>query len=236
VSALQHARDHLRDLIVTVDQLAASLLPGTARPWRASTISAARRAELDAEAHLERVERSGIAPGESLAPYSLEISDLLVDILIAADMLAEQVAQAAGVDRLPPASSSYADPRPYLDHSRRHLLSAADGDPGLIGAVLRCCEALSDRAAVLLGHVSDGQTLDAICPWCGGRTEAKPVGGAKTLRVRTLPNTSPPEPVVVCEGGLCEPPSSDCGTWVRGRPAWRQHEWDWLADRLGRTA
>ncbi|MGZ4589141.1 MAG: hypothetical protein ACXVX9_15210, partial [Mycobacteriaceae bacterium] len=93
---------------------------------------------------------------------------------------------------------------------------------------------LIERAHQVLGLISDGQVLKAVCPWCGGRTEAHPTGGAHTLRVRNIHGLD--TTVVVCEGGACEPPAEDCGTWVRGRPAWRQYEWDWLADRINRTS
>jgi hypothetical protein len=34
---------------------------------------------------------------------------------------------------------------------------------------------------------------------------------------------------IVCDGGMCDPPSKDVGTWWRGMPAWPIYEWDWLA-------
>ncbi len=39
--------------------------------------------------------------------------------------------------------------------------------------------------------------------------------------------------LVVCQSDrACEPPERDCGTWVRGRPAWPWNEWDWLGQRI----
>lgn len=233
MTALHHARQDLADLLTVVDQLAANLLPGTARPWRVPKLSAERRQQLAEEARQEILERSGLAPGESPAPYSLEISELLVEILSAADLLHEATAQAAGVERLATASSAYADPKPYLRHVREHLIAAADSDSRLVRHVIDVCTDLLRRSHEALGLTVDGQVLSAVCPWCHGRNEDTGVQGDHTLRVRLLPGTSPPEPVVVCEGVNCTPPEADCGTWLRGRPAWRQHEWDWLAKRLG---
>lgn len=79
--------------------------------------------------------------------------------------------------------------------------------------------------------IYDGQRLDGVCPWCGQ--------GPRTLVVR-IPDepedpAEPPAPMlVVCEGygRICEPPESDCGLYVRGRPAWPWTEWDWLAQRI----
>lgn len=251
MSAFQRAREGVLELSAAVEHLAASLLPGTARPWRASPVSAEKRAELDHKARLEarmvdvvlpahlRSSRSVVAPGEAPAPYSLDIADLLTEVLIAADALAETVAQHAGVERLATASSAYADPRPYLAHVHQHLLAAQDADPLLLGTVERECARLLQRAHEALGLVTDGQLLAAVCPWCDGRTSAHPVGGQRTLRVRLLPapKGETGRPIIVCEGGLCEPTSADCGIWWRGLPAWDlENEGAWLADRLSRRA
>lgn len=85
---------------------------------------------------------------------------------------------------------------------------------------------LKRDTAVALRLVYDGQRIGG-CPWCGQDR-------ALTIRVPDDPD----EPVlVVCEGygRICEPPSADCGRYVRGRPAWLLWaEGDWLAQRIAR--
>lgn len=93
------------------------------------------------------------------------------------------------------------------------------------------------RAAAALGLILDGQLLDALCPWCDGRTDRHPVGGARTLRVHVMHDAHRGDtPVVACEGGHCEPSSADASDdpadrW-HGHPTWPQHEWEWLAARI----
>jgi hypothetical protein len=93
------------------------------------------------------------------------------------------------------------------------------------------------RAAAALGLILDGQLLDALCPWCDGRTDRHPTGGARTLRVHVLHRRDQPDtPVVACEGGHCQPSSADASgdpadRW-HGHPTWPQHEWEWLAARI----
>lgn len=74
--------------------------------------------------------------------------------------------------------------------------------------------------ATSLRLILDGHVLpQADCPWCGGRP----------LKVRIVRD----EPLIVCMSPVaCEPPQSDVGQWVRGRPAWITPEWDWLANRI----
>lgn len=252
----------LNELLVTVDQLASNLLPGTARPWRAPQVSAERRAELDRQAREDRLHiaqqgelpahlrQQGVVvpPGESPAPYDLDIADLLVEILTAADTLAERVAEIVEADLIawagtwastlptiapPAAAHAFADPRAHLAFLAEHAALIAVLDPDLLEHLADTAQRHIDRAAPALGLVADGQLLDALCPWCHGTTGAHPVGGARTLRVRTLPGG---RAVVVCEGGRCEPDPADCGIRWRGLPAWDlQNEGEWLADRIART-
>lgn len=74
----------------------------------------------------------------------------------------------------------------------------------------------------------DGQVLSTLCAWCRGATTRRPTGGERTLTVRLAAG----EPLIVCASDVCEPPDEDCRTWLFGRPAWREHEWEWLAKRL----
>lgn len=76
-----------------------------------------------------------------------------------------------------------------------------------------------------VGDIQDGMMLRVACIGCDGRTEDRPEGGEFTLRLRTSPAL-----VIVCLNEACDPPSSLCGTWIGNRPAWPQHEWDWLAE------
>jgi hypothetical protein len=76
----------------------------------------------------------------------------------------------------------------------------------------------------------------AICPWCRGCTPKHPAGGAVTMRVEEIPGspTLHTEPIaaVVCWNPLCTPSDDQFTITYLGRPAWSQHEWDWLANRL----
>lgn len=242
--------DLLAELQTTVEHLAANLLPGTARPWRAPQVSAEKRAQLDAQAREDRlhIAQQGhlpahlrgqgvvVPPGESPAPYDLDIADLLSTVLVEADALADRLCLLLWRPIDPPATSAFADPRRHLALVVRLLDELAAVDPDELEAVAHWCQVKIRDAAPALGLVSDGQLLEALCPWCGGATGAHPVGGARTLRVRTLPGG---RPVVVCEGGRCtaEPGTPDCGISWRGLPAWDlENEGAWLADRIERTA
>lgn len=198
-------------------------LPGTARPWRQPELSPEARAELDHQARLERADRSPDAWGETPAPVDVGVLDLMADIVWDADEAAGLVADAIMCPRLPPPSTAYADPRPWLDFAARHV-----GDAAVDFSVDSLARGMVDAIARALCLVYDGQRLDVICPWCEGRTEAAPVGGARTWRVRQLPGDLV---AIVCEGA-CEPPSKSVGTWWRGQPCWPVSEWDWLAKQV----
>lgn len=205
-------------------------LKGTARPWQQpAQLDAAQRRTRDTLAAAERADRNPLSIGEHPAPLHVDVLDLLVDLLSTADDIAEQVAQAAGVDRLPAAASAFVDPEPYLRHAAAHLAQAYEADPSLIGGVEEDAARLRNEVARHLGELTTGQTLKAPCPFCAGRTADHPEGGSHTLRVRTLPGDLT---AVVCQNSLCEPPEGGCGTRWRGFPAWPIHEWSWLADHI----
>lgn len=242
----EQAMAAVRELHEAVGWLAATLVPGTHKPYRAPTISPEQRAERDRDARLERLERVGIAPGETPAPVDLDVADLLVETLTTVDELCDRACIAANEPAPPAASSAFADPAPFLDALLRTLPAAVLEDVALALDVERACDSLVYRTHALLGLLGDGQVLAALCPWCGGRTATAPVGGAKTLRVRaqlpagkrSVAGVDPADVTwyVVCEGE-CAPPEADCGTWLRGRPAWPLgREGQWLADRLERAA
>lgn len=222
--------DHWADLLE-------ARLRGTPRPWSEPAASLERRAEADAKARAERLERSDVAPGERMAPLHIDVLDVIVDLVATADDLAERLAQHHGAVEAPlAASSAFSDPRPHLRLVGR-LCGDLEADEDQVTAALLAharaeLRRLGDDVAAALGLIRDGQVLKALCPWCGGRTTDKPVGGGHTLRVRNRHDG----PVIVCHGVGCEPPEADCGTWIHGRPAWPQHEWDWLAQRLEQVA
>src|SRR5437879_4899275 len=97
-------------------------LPGTARPWRQPELSPEQRAERDHAARIERDERGAWALGESPAPVDVGVLDLLASLLMDADIVHEMVAQAAGVERLDPPTTAFADARPYLAFAAEHLM------------------------------------------------------------------------------------------------------------------
>lgn len=255
-------RTLLVELQTTVDHLAANLLPGTARPWRAPQVSAEKRAELDAQAREDRlhIAQQGdlpaylrdqgvvIPPGESPAPYDLDIADLLADVLTVADELTDR-ADAVLVPHLtewagswaltladrrvapPHAQSAFASPRAQLQFLDDVLDLLAALDPDLLEHIADTAQTHVDRAAGALGLLMDGQLLDGSCPWCKGRTGAHPSGGQRTLRVRmSLPRTDQSRPLIVCEGGRCEPGAASGLLW-RGLPAWDLiNEGEWLRE------
>lgn len=224
-----YASDALGEVIVMTGWLAANLTGGINRPHKAPSLTLERRLQLAQQAKDERIERSDLAPGDSEDPFDLEIMDVLVSILETAESLTGTVCAAQGLTAPRAAESAFTDPRPALVYLRRLLPDIAD-DSALCHKVEHTALDLIETAATALGLAHDGQVLKATCPWCEGRTEARPNGGEHTLRIRTVRGMD--ATVVTCEGGLCEPPEADCGTWVRGRPAWLQSEWEWLAQRL----
>lgn len=249
----------LAELQTTVEHLAANLLPGTARPWRAPQVSAEKRAELDRQAREDRLHIASqgdlpahlkgqgvvVPPGESPAPYDLEIADLLSDILMAGDLLADRAEGVVVADLIDwagswalglvdpdfapaPASSAFADPRAHWTFLSDTVEYLALLEPDLLEQIADTARMHIDRAAPTLGLILDGQLLDGRCPWCDGRTGAHPLGGEKTLRVR-MPKDDDARPLVVCEGGRCDPGDNSGLTW-RGLPAWdllNEGEWLW---------
>jgi hypothetical protein len=254
----------LTELQTTVDHLAANLMPGTTKPWRAPQMSAEKRAELDRQEREDRlhIAQQGILPahlkgqsvvvppGENPAPYDLDVADLLASILVDVDMLADLGAHSIETDlldwagawardlcarsllpTLAPASatSAFADPAPHIAFLADHLDVIAYVDPDLLKEIAEKAQRHIDAAKVLLGHILDGQLLPLMCPWCRGRTGAHPMGGERTLRIR-LSLGEEPRPLVVCEGGACEPGTASGVRW-KGLPAWDLiNEGAWLGE------
>jgi hypothetical protein len=183
-----------------------------------------------------------MALGESPAPVHVDVLDTLSDLLMAMDLLHEHVAQTAGLDRLPHASSAFGDPGPYLRFIRENLAAALEADDEILDAAQEKCAQQKASVSRSLALVADGQVLKSPCPWCRGVTPHTPAGGAYTLRVRMIPDPRADAErddrvaAVVCQNTLCNPPDADCGHRDRGMPAWLATDWDWLAERLETAA
>lgn len=210
------------------------------------------RALEEREQDRARGARLGIPPtGPIPSPENVGVLDLLALFVSTASDVAEAVTQWAGVERREPPTSSWVDPRPYLVTIRHWLEAAVEAEPTAEAFIVEQLHHLADRVAGHLGEVYDGQVLDAICPWCGGRTEEQPIGGVQTLVVfdrhtRSEQATGRPDdadrdpgPLIVCKGLNCTPPASAVGApdsaerqRAGGRPAWPMREWDWLAKQL----
>lgn len=215
-------------------------LPSTNRRRSDEALERAQR-----EAAIEAAERRmpGWVPALShaAAPVDVSMLDLIAELVAVADDLAETITGVAGI-AVGHVVSAWEDPRPRLRVARAWLTKAQEEDPrtlpwarGILAPVVRA-------AAQALGEIVDGQLLDALCPWCGGRTERRPMGGERTMVVHAGPTAvttqeAPEErgagwPRIVCHGLNCSPPASACGTTWRGQPTWPEREWDWLAKQL----
>jgi hypothetical protein len=168
------------------------------------------------------------------APIHLDVLDAMASIVMWADMLHEHVAQTIGHPRLEPAASALADPRPFLAYVRELLPEAAESDDEIVDAARDKAERMKSVILAKVGEVFDGQTLEALCPFCVGQTFGK--RHIRSLRVRIIPSrvkVGEEEFVIVCENpDGCRPFAAECDMWVRGRPAWPWSQWDWLAERL----
>ena len=212
----------IRDANFVIDHwpdLYEARMPGTKRPW------AQTKTRQESREHNNHTDRSVFRMGASPAPCHVDVLDTIIDVVAISHGLADAVSQLTGIGRLPAPESAFADPTPHLEHIRRHINTAANMDGGwIIDSALDPDDDFSivrarRRTAAALRLILAGQVLDADCPWCN----------ARPLRIRIVAE----EPVVICESRrVCEPPEADCGTWVRGRPAWIQPEWEWLAKRI----
>ena len=175
-------------------------------------------------------------PGERPAPVNVTALDLLSEIVGAAQYVASWVARVATMSDLGAMPSAYLDPRPRLLLARAWLSAAAEEDPGTVPEVERLLAGVAGRAASFLGDVLDGQVLDAVCPWCEGRTEHAPLGGERTLRVvapgARRRGVAAEPPLLVCLGLNCEPGPQYCGSRYQCQPAWPEWEWQWLEPLL----
>lgn len=217
-------------------------LHGTPRPWQHTEMTEIARAE---RSRRDRQERADIARlrlpvmGYSRAPLHVDILDTMAAILMDADLLHEAIAQAIGHPTLAHPASAYDDPWPYLEYAIELLTEATETDRGMIVGAAEYAEAMERAMLVVFGEFHDGQVLNAVCPFCCGRTFVKPAG-EKTLRVRIVPDhrdETKTEVVVACENpDGCRPFAAECGMWVKGRPAWPWSQWEWLSERLLRAS
>lgn len=237
-----------RDLLWVCDRwtdVHEARMKGTARPWREPTITTEAREQLDHQAKLEKADRDSLgelrAPGETAAPVHVDVLDVLSDVLMRSDMLAEHVAQTLGVERPDHAASAFDDAAPFMRFVNLHLTAFIEDDPEGMDAVSDVVRELKSEMARVLGEIYDGQVLAGLCPFCGGKDERHPVGGGKTLKVHLVWMPRPDdkdhhEPTIVCGGGSCEPTEQECGLWIRGNPAWPFAEWEWLSKKFGQSA
>lgn len=193
-----------------------SRLKGTPRPWKQPDITPEQRAEIDHRAREEKLQRGAFVLGESPAPVHLDVLDKAQAFALKIQSLALLVS-----DELQHNVTRHRNPDAItlLLYIRGHLNKVSNdtwNKARKITAEVRAGMALH------FTEVFDGQRLKTDCPWC-----TKP-----RLFIRMIGPETNPQPVVVCESGVCEPPSADCGTYWRGKPAWPFFEWEWLSQRL----
>lgn len=206
------------------EHLLESVEKGSPRPWRQPTLDKEARAELDARARAEKRSRGAFVLGESPAPIHLDALDTLTHATHQARVLAIELAtiaeQTAALVHLHHTPSN---PAADLDFIKAQL---GEADLDELAHIGRTVAGLRRRMAAQFGEVSDGQHIDADCPWCNERQ----------MRIRLIGAPDKKAPVVRCESGKCEPPAADCGARHRGHPIWPLIEWDWLAGRIDHHA
>ncbi|MCP3017288.1 hypothetical protein NGM33_28555 [Nocardiopsis dassonvillei] len=205
-------------------------LPGKRRTAPRRPMSRAARERADELARIEKAEQGLSILGASQAPMDVSVLDTLADLLAQLCELDDRLTLTAGVADVEPPSTAYdfeAIGR-IVAHASEVLPIAADVDPGALDEAEHAVRRLRARLASALGDLTDGQVLPGLCAWCHGATSEAPAGGERTLTVHVVADQT----LIVCESDLCDPPAEDCGTWLKGKPAWRDHEWGWLAQRM----
>lgn len=200
-------------------------IPGTARSWAETP----RRGALT-ESDLERMGKKGV-PRQ--APADVGVLDLLQRIATIVDDVAHTVFDVADLgEDFYPIDTVTKDPRPWLSSMKTWLAQAQERDSKTVSWVHQELAPLCTAAAHLLGDIRAGQVMNGICPWCQGRESDGSTGG-RTLQIH-YPHLEKrgEEPLIICMGVGCSPPSTACGERWRGHPAWPQREWDWLARQL----
>lgn len=211
------AIENLNWILDRWEHLTASRLKGTPRPWKEPTLTPEQQAQLDAEARQEKQERGAFVLGESPAPIHLDTLDKLQTHAATINTLAITTALELGHDTHPFRG------RPDYRHTPAHInyltANIANLKPEDLDDLRQVTSRIRAAMAADFAEVFDGKRLKTDCPWCN----------QPHLYVRLDRNN---EPLIVCESGTCEPPDADCGTLLRGKPAWPIHEWDWLANRM----
>jgi len=206
-------------------------LPGSRRRAPRRPMSRSARERADELARTEKAEQGLSVLGAGRAPMNVGVLDALARLLADAVELDEYVTATAGVvDDVAPPSTAYdfeAIGR-VLAHTAAHLSLSAAADAGVLGEAEAAVKRMRSALEGALEDVVDGYMLSTVCAWCHGATSTAPAGGEQTLVVKVVAG----QPLIVCRGEWCEPPPEDCGTWLFGRPAWRDAEWEWLARRL----
>ncbi|MHB1063542.1 MAG: hypothetical protein ACYC1Z_03450 [Georgenia sp.] len=224
------------------------VIPGSRRVLPSSrrrrSAEAVKQAAIDDALDMLERGKPGWVPGAARqpAPVDLDMLDTLAVVVSTTEDLVATITQTAGVERPVHVESVYEDPRPYLRTARAWLTAAQEADDRTVPWADDLLRPVVRKVATMLGEIVDGQVLDALCPWCTGRSEKRPTGGDRTLVVHAPAVTSTASrsgragaddgPVVVCHGTNCTPPSSSVGTWIGEQPAWPEREWDWLAKQL----
>jgi len=240
---LKDALDDLDWIVARWPDLRGMVAGGTPRRWKQAfaQLTAEQQEIRDRQAWLDRHDVKGEAIGGGRAPLNVDVLDFLAGVLMRCDMLHDHVAQTVGHPRLDPATGVDDDPRRFLAYVKVLLPEACEADPDMADAAAERLSGIRLSMATELGDLEDGHTLNAICPFCLGRSPRNPVGGARTLRIRMVEvkHRKPEgdehvidEPVVVCESGTCTPFAAEVSRWVKGKPAWPWPEWEWLAQRL----
>lgn len=221
--------------------LAIDRSPGTARPWRQSSIDPDARHRLAELDRLERQHRDPDAPGFSPAAVEVLVLDVMVEIWALMIEMAKLITPPIDPSllRLGPTSNL----RPLINTLHRKTLIGialehSEKMPGFERRLASAC-GLVTRTLSLIRH---GQLLGgAMCPWCKGATPKRLAGGATTMRIEEiaaeLPATADRPMIegqyaVVCWNPLCSPPETAVHIRYFGFPAWPTHQWEWLSTLL----
>ena len=185
--------------------LVESRLKGTARTWLASM------RDRPWQQHDPTADEALLTVNGKPAPLHLDVLDAIVDAVAWADETAEAVSQVLGLDRLPHAMSAYANPTRHLGHIRAHLHAVLRDEPDLGLSIVEEVRHRADRAAKLMGLVTDGQVLTCDCPYCGG------------WKMLTVVTPYDCDPIIVCMSKACRLEDDD----KTGHMAWR-HRRAWF--------
>lgn len=224
-ASLESVRDDMEYLAEAWPYVVSLKLPGTAKAWTEKP-----RKGVLSEADLERMGAAGV-PRQ--APANVGVLDLL-QMTVSTTVDVVRTLSAVLGDENPGAVVSMRDIRPALRWIARTVEDANVVDEQSIPWTGFMFDPITAQTAYLLGDVRSGQTMNAICPWCGGQTGSHK--GERTMQIH-YPNleNAADEPLILCQGLGCAPPSSACGMRWRGYPAWPRREWDWLSTELAST-